>query len=332
MRKLKHTYQEGAVLSVYAFVAVAFLSLIILVMSEQVSSSIRVSGQAYAEKQAYWNARSGIEIAAGFVQDFDDLIFNEDSGWSGEGEKALGEITISSEWTGEDPIAHYTFNEDINDHSGNNDCTVAGGAEEYTVDRFCAPNRALSLDGLNDYFTADGVAMAISGTDHTVSAWIKTQDNLGAIISFNHRTDLKEKRLIYSTDRNFCFRVEGVVGCIGGDEYIDDNEWHHLAAVFKQVDQTITLYVDGVKDRPAYTLLDALTIDVLDWFTIGQDLSEVDGIGSLYIGLLDDVRIYDTALEASEIEAIASPHYATSRGDFFEAVRSKEKNSELKNN
>ena len=58
----------------------------------------------------------------------------------------------------------------------------------------------------------------------------------------------------------------------------------------------------------------------------------MDGIGSLYIGLLDDVRIYDTALEASEIEAIASPHYATSRGDFFEAVRSKEKNSELKNN
>ena len=320
-------------LSVYAFVAVAFLSLIILVMSEQVSSSIRVSGQAYTEKQAYWNARSGIEIAAGFVQDFDDLVFNEDSGWSGEGEKALGEITISSEWTGADPIAHYTFNEDINDHSSNNDCAVApGGAETYTGDRFCAPNRALSLDGIDDYFTVDGVTTAISGTDHTISAWIKTQDNLGAIISFNYDTDLNEKRLIYSTDGNFCFKVEGVGGCIGGDDPIDDDiEWHHLAAVFKQADQTITLYVDGVEDLPAYSV-GALTIDNTDQFTIGQDLSEMDGFGSSYRGLLDDVRIYDTALEGFEIETISSEHYATSRGDFFEAVRTKEKNSELKNN
>jgi hypothetical protein len=104
------------------------------------------------------------------------------------------------------------------------------------------------------------------------------------------------------------------VAAYGGGVYstqtITDGQWHHIAAVLDegQTDSgQIRLYVDGVLDSTSYS----------DHCTIATAQSASVHLGVWYkyttstrtnyfTGLMDEVRIYERALSAAEVAALAN--------------------------
>jgi hypothetical protein len=77
------------------------------------------------------------------------------------------------------------------------------------------------------------------------------------------------------------------------------NEFHFIAFVYDSQANSMHVYYDGVLDETATTisLPDVGGVDL----SIGGDS---EGTGNFYEGLIDDVAIYDVALEADEIRSV----------------------------
>jgi len=140
----------------------------------------------------------------------------------------------------------------------------------------------------------------VTGTRaRTVSAWIKTENDGGEIISWGE--DDFGKMFI------FCF-IRGRIGIKpnGGYYYMneptDDDKWHHVAVVVKEAElpnlhDDVVLYRDGI-------IAEVHDIGLLDLWPVdtGSDLDVRIGRG--FEGLIDDVRIYDRVLSDEEVMAL----------------------------
>ena len=158
--------------------------------------------------------------------------------------------------------------------------------------------KALKLSG-EDYVQITNYKGVTGTKPRTLTAWIKTEEDRGEIISWG--ADDFGKMWVYGF-------IRGRVGVTpsGGYLYInaetDDDKWHHVAVVVQEAElpnlhDDVTLYKDG---EPAEIhdigLLDLWPVDT------GKDIDVRIGRG--FTGLLDDVRIYDRALSDDEVKAI----------------------------
>ena len=158
---------------------------------------------------------------------------------------------------------------------------------------------ALRVDGGESRLEIVGYK-GVSGTQpRTVAAWIKTKGSRGEIVAWGADD--------FGKMWTFGF-VRGHVGVTpsGGylyiNERINDDQWHHVAAVVEKGDppnlhDSVKLYVDG-------TLAEIHDIGLLDLWPIDTG-NEVDvRVGRRFNGLIDDVRIYDRALSDEEIDTL----------------------------
>jgi outer membrane protein assembly factor BamB len=79
---------------------------------------------------------------------------------------------------------------------------------------------------------------------------------------------------------------------------ISDGAWHHVAATREMTNGAMKIYVDGSPDGTGTGQTGSLTAPPR--LTMGCIQTNV----SYFIGILDDVRIYDRALSAGEIDAL----------------------------
>ena len=158
--------------------------------------------------------------------------------------------------------------------------------------------KALKLTG-EDYVQITNYKGVTGTKPRTVTAWIKTEEDQGEILAWG--ADDFGKMWFYR-------HIRGRVGITPSGGYLymndktDDNQWHHVAVVVQEAElpnlhDDVKLYKDG---RPAEIhdigLLDLWPVDT------GKDIDV--RIGSQFIGLLDDVRIYDRALSDDEVKTI----------------------------
>ena len=198
---------------------------------------------------------------------------------------------------------------DALDSSGNNrHGTILGGSQFVP---------GLLGDALETAATGDRIEITdysgVAGTQsRTVSAWIKTEVT-GEIISWGTNVD-GEKWIfrVQATDGNAgAIRVEVGGGYSVGSTDVRDGRWHHVAAVL--VDDgspdvnEITLYLDG----------SAEVVSATDGEPINTASTGVVMIGEApwpyrpFVGLIDEVRIYDRALTQPELRELATPLTAT---------------------
>jgi hypothetical protein len=85
------------------------------------------------------------------------------------------------------------------------------------------------------------------------------------------------------------------------DSVITDGQWHHIGLVYDFYGYCRRLYVDGTKVAKDTDVVAALLPDGDLYFGAGKDLDTA----SFFSGLMDDVRIYNQALSAEEIEELA---------------------------
>lgn len=79
---------------------------------------------------------------------------------------------------------------------------------------------------------------------------------------------------------------------------INDNTWHHVAAVYDGAN--VTLYVDGSSDGSVAKTGNLTTSSR----NVRIGARHTTSMGEYFTGIIDDVRIYNKALSASEIQQI----------------------------
>lgn len=175
-------------------------------------------------------------------------------------------------------------------------------------------DQAFSFDGIDDYISVpDSTNLRVGSGEFTIDAWIKTPANnrFQAIAAkFELTYPFAGYGLRIANDNRLDFvAVDCATGDCGfgttqfalrGTSNLADNQFHHVAGV-RRADGTLEVYVDGVMEA---TRQDPLrNTDSADPFTIGEiDAGPFPEIP--FSGLIDDVKLYNRALTASEIQGI----------------------------
>jgi hypothetical protein len=165
---------------------------------------------------------------------------------------------------------------------------------------------ALQFDGIDDYVSTDFVLNPSLG-EFTVFAWVKGGAPGQAIISQLNGTGNGNTWL--GLDASDGYLMTGLVSPSAGwvaikplvsESGISDGQWHHIGFVWDGSYRI--LYYDGIqvaKDTAAQNPLKPADGGL--HIGAGKTLSA----GTFFSGLIDDVRIYDRALSAEEIAALA---------------------------
>ncbi len=196
-------------------------------------------------------------------------------------------------------VGRYTFDGNANDvgpGTAQNGTLVNGPTYVNDATR----GQVLSLDGVNDFVS---IASTYSNpTNVTIGGWVNLLSGTG------------RKEFISLDDRMHIALDDtgGVKGSIqtGASSWLDLNSnqfisgtgWHHVMFTFSDTDNVLRLYIDGVQ------VASTTTTSSIYW----------TGATTTYIGrhptattnfpnaLVDDVRIYNRALTADEIESLAN--------------------------
>ncbi|MCF7973027.1 MAG: LamG domain-containing protein, partial [Phycisphaerae bacterium] len=144
----------------------------------------------------------------------------------------------------------------------------------------------------------------ITGTaSRTSTAWIKTTEANRTFVSWGLNTVGKKWRIRLDATGGLRIEINGAYHY--GRTYLADDEWHHTAVVLED-DGTpdcseTRLYVDGLPETTAAITSTAIDTDPTGVFRIG--MATYDTVG--FIGLIDEVRLYDRALSDGEVLSLA---------------------------
>jgi len=236
-----------------------------------------------------------------------------------DGSVNLADLTImSGNWLYRyccqaNPTAYWTLNETSGttaaDSVGSYDGTLINfpaDDSQWVSGKFAG---ALNFDGTNDHVDITGYNGVTDGDSRTCTAWIKTASSQqGQILSWGTSAD--GQKWMFRTESDGTFGVGVWGGYIKTSQAINDGQWHHVAAVLLDDGSPdlseIQLYIDGVLETSPYVSNSRLIqTSALESVLIGTRL---DSDGVTYVqqfqGLIDDVRIYERALSAEEIQQL----------------------------
>ena len=165
---------------------------------------------------------------------------------------------------------------------------------------------ALDFDGSNDLVQVPSDPSLDITDEVTLAAWVNVRsfENWEGVITkgqskTGYGLNVWGDRTIRLT-ANWGSPAGGVgIGAWNSTLTLTPNTWHHIAATYDG--QTIRFYVDGVEDsrKPSPTLRFGVVDEPL---TVGGDLPGQD---EYLDGAISEVRVYDRALDASEIQDLA---------------------------
>jgi hypothetical protein len=206
--------------------------------------------------------------------------------------------------------ALWHFNENsgttIADETTNNNDGVLGGdgsgndLPSWTTGKF---GSGLNFDGGNDYIDVpDSPSLSITGSI-TIEVWLKFTakpfpgDYFPIIKKRIFGTDTYQL-LINDNGRPLFHVDQGTGNSILGNTVISDGKWHYVAATWDQ--SYLRIYLDGVSDANP-VLLSGNMADTAEKVGIGYLTTESPTLYNYYTGLMDEIRISDTARTATVI-------------------------------
>ncbi len=200
-------------------------------------------------------------------------------------------------------VAHYPFNGNSNDESGNgNDGTVNGAT--LTTDRFGNASSAYSFDGVDDNIIINPISNFPS-TEITASFWMLSSDttHLGTPLSYASST--AENMFLVVDYKNFEINVNNVSSDDIGVS-ANDGTWRHIAVTWKSLGGEVIVYKDGLLSFSG-TLSAGASMENGGSLVFGQEQDIVGGgfqSNQAFIGVLDDIRIYNRVLTEREIQQL----------------------------
>jgi len=175
----------------------------------------------------------------------------------------------------------------------------------------------LSFDGINDVVTMTGYKGITGGASRSVSMWIKT-DGLGGtgpagrgligwgIPGVPHSPGTSWQLVISKTAGTV--RISNCYGFRSGGAVLSDSMWHHVVVTLHDdgspTSGEIRLYADGTEESYTSTNRPDIAVNTI------RDLDVQIGNGvdtyfyGFFAGLIDDVAIFDHALNKTEVKQL----------------------------
>jgi hypothetical protein len=219
-------------------------------------------------------------------------------------------IILSGQVSAQDEglVGYWKFDDEgtgtIVDYSGNELHGTINGNPQFVPGLFA---EAMQFAGDPDYVNIGGYKGLLGGHAFSITAWIKTEGN-GEIVGWGNNVATERVEFRVSEYR---LRVEHGSGNRQGDTVVSDNQWHHVALTVEENSTIsypqVTLYVDGEDDTRAGTSSNAFNIVENYDLAIGR---RYNNNNRWFVGLIDEVRVYDRALSEDEIRNLAVPPVA----------------------
>lgn len=234
---------------------------------------------------------------------------------------ATAQAGLIDHWDFEEGSGGTTADSAVGAHTG----TLGTGASWDTAvfhPGLSGSTASINFDGTNDarvqMLGYKGTAGIAGTSSRTITAWVRTTTDTPAdqnisILSYGRDT-AEQKWITRATSQNTTqvpagqLRTEVNGGYIVGTTQITDGAWHHIAVVLNN-DGTpnvneLSLYVDGKLEVVDTSLAKAINTNITNAASINVLIG--DGHSNReWNGWIDDVRIYDNALQASEVAGIA---------------------------
>ncbi|HUT28853.1 MAG TPA: S8 family serine peptidase [Sedimentisphaerales bacterium] len=190
------------------------------------------------------------------------------------------------------------------DSAGDNDgnlvgdpCRVPGYVGTY----------ALDLDGIDDYVDCGNDSSLIIVDKITLAAWAKPTDSSGSefIVAKWHDPTTECSygvRLAEANPRFFLANSDQVTAITFTDLVVDANAWNHIVVTWDG--SAMQAYLDGFRSGHTQLFLGPINSTTKP-AVIGCNAGYAGGTGGDYFcGTVDDVRIYERALSAEEIQQL----------------------------
>jgi hypothetical protein len=158
---------------------------------------------------------------------------------------------------------------------------------------------ALAFDGIDEYVEITGYKGVLGTQSRTITAWVKANTaGEQPIVNYGDAGAGAGARFCFRIHDSGKLAVEVTGDSVRSDsDVLLDNEWHHVAVVHTSggTCDEMQLYIDGQPDNtPAVSGTDVNTAS-------GVDVAIGNRTTNYFTGSIDDVRIYDSALDASDI-------------------------------
>jgi uncharacterized repeat protein (TIGR02543 family) len=153
---------------------------------------------------------------------------------------------------------------------------------------------ALDFDGADDYVTGSDTGFPTGNSPRTIEAWVKApaQGSFGPIMEWGSFADNQNSALgVSATGTAYWW---GNSNDLDSEIPINNGQWHHIAGTYDGT--TLRLYVDGNLANSVVTTLNTVSDGT---FQIGL----VEGAGSYYQGQVDEVRVWNVARSAEDIQS-----------------------------
>jgi len=219
------------------------------------------------------------------------------------------------------PVAHWTFDE------GNGTTTYDGtenGNDGTLGDGACSPGSGtcpawttgkygtgLLFDGEDDYVSHSKTLS--SATDFTIEVWVKAEDIVGQCGIINFRTgNLRGIGIDIDSNHLASFKMRAADGTITPlrTPTSVSGEWTHLVGTYVNATNKMLFYRNGeqVNSGSGQTVLESSNQ------RIGSNLIISGGTPKYFLGIIDDVRIYNYARSEAEIKQDYNEGYAVRVG------------------
>jgi hypothetical protein len=161
---------------------------------------------------------------------------------------------------------------------------------------------SLDFDGSNDYVAANN--QPILSTQYTISAWVyartpATESSIAALRSSTTTNPVAFQLFLLTSKATFTVRDDaGNIAAIVGNT-VSANQWNLITGVRRG--NTVEVFMNGVSAGTATATLGTITANSLLF-----GATNVGGSITLYFdGQLDDIRIYNRALSATEVSLLS---------------------------
>lgn len=202
-------------------------------------------------------------------------------------------------------VAHWAFDEQagqtVHDRVSGNHGTLGADANAGTDDPTwkpvgeCKVNGCLEFDGAENYANTPDIN---AGRNSTLTGWFRLGGSNSARYLFGGSGGF-QRIGVFNGNSQLGFypgAEEGGGSYLYGTSSLNDNEWHHVAFVDQGSPRTRTMYIDGVVE------IDNAPLVITDSSYGGDNiLTRISGNYGVFAGLIDEVKIYNTALTPEQV-------------------------------
>ncbi|HUT96047.1 MAG TPA: TasA family protein [Candidatus Paceibacterota bacterium] len=192
-----------------------------------------------------------------------------------------------------DMVLYLPLNNDLLDQSGNNNDGINDGATFISG----KISDGLSFDGNDNVTVAD--ASSLNPSQITLEAWVKNSETPGAykyIIDKHYSGSFASYAFYTGSSGGLRFYIGHSGGFVLSPAVgagIWDNNWHHVVGTYDG--SKVRLYVDGAEIGSGTATTVNITYNSNNFY-LGSY-----GNGFYWKGLIDEIKIYDKALDFSEV-------------------------------